>query len=205
MSEDRTPQQILATVMGLARHHRIDRIVPLDEFDLEAAALVREHMRLPGMGETATRLFRDKLSMRTAARAAGVLVPDFHGVFFHHDLYHFMRNTRGPWLLKPRTSASAIGIRRIEHPDQLWPTLDELGDRQSDFLLECFLPGTVFHCEGVTWQGKLLFAQPFVYGQPPIDTMHKGGIFSTRSPPPPTPRIPATSSPPTPPSSKPST
>jgi hypothetical protein len=184
MNEGRNPQEILATVLGLARHHRIDRVVALDEFDLEAAALIREHMRLPGMSQTATYLFRDKLAMRSAARAAGILVPDFHGVFFHHDLYHFMRNTEGPWLLKPRTSASAIGIRRIERPDQLWPVLDELGDRQSNYILERFLPGAVFHCEGVTWQGELLFAQPFIYGQPPIDTMHKGGIFSTRALPP---------------------
>ncbi len=181
MDEGRTPQQILATVMGLVKHHRFDRIIALDEFDLEAAALIREHMRLPGMGESATRFFRDKLAMRTRAHAAGVLVPDFHGVFSHHDLHHFMGNSQAPWLLKPRTSASAIGIRRIEHPDQLWPVLDELGDRQSDFILECFLPGQVFHCEGISWNSELLFALPFIYGQPPMQTMHQGGVFSTRS------------------------
>ncbi len=181
MPEGRSPQEILATAMGLARHHRFDRVVALDEFDLEAAALIREHMRLPGMGESATRFFRDKLAMRTAARRAGILVPDFHGVFFHHDLYRFMQETQGPWLLKPRTSASAIGIRRVDQPDQLWPLLDELGDRQTDFLLECFLPGDVFHCEGITWDRTLLFAQPFVYGQPPMQTMHQGGVFSTRA------------------------
>ena len=181
MNEGRTPQQILATVMGIARHHRVDHVVPLDEFDLEAAALIREHMRLPGMGETATRFFRDKLAMRTAARAAGVLVPEFHGVFFHHDLYRFMQNTEGPWLLKPRTSASAIGIVRIEQPEQLWPALDQLGERQSDYILERFIPGQVFHCEGITWNRELLFAQPFVYGTPPIQTMHQGGVFSTRA------------------------
>lgn len=181
MPEGRAPGEILATVMGLTRHHRFDRVVALDEFDLEAAALIREHMRLPGMGESATRFFRDKLAMRTAARSAGILVPEFHGVFFHHDLHHFMQETQGPWLLKPRTSASAIGIRRIDHPEQLWPILEQLGDRQSDYLLECFLPGEVFHCEGITWNRTLLFAQPFIYGQPPMQTMHQGGVFSTRA------------------------
>ena len=53
----------------------------LDEFDLEAAALLREHMRLPGLGQTVTRFFRDKLAMRTQARQAGIGVPEFTGIF----------------------------------------------------------------------------------------------------------------------------
>jgi biotin carboxylase len=110
MNEGRTPLEILATVMGIARHHRIDRVVALDEFDLEAAALIREHMRLPGMGESATRFFRDKLAMRSRAQHAGIPVPAFTGVFFHHTCYDFMMANPGPWLLKPRTSASAIGL-----------------------------------------------------------------------------------------------
>jgi hypothetical protein len=35
--------------------------------------------------------------------------------------------------------------------------------------------------EGLTWQGELLFALPHKYGQPPFETMHAGGIFSTRT------------------------
>ena len=51
----------------LARTERIDRIVALDDFDVETAALLREHLRIPGMGETTARYFRDKLAMRVKA------------------------------------------------------------------------------------------------------------------------------------------
>ena len=181
MPEDLTPGQILDTVSYLARTRRIDRIVALDEFDLEAAALLREHMRLPGLGETATRFFRDKLAMRTEAKAGGIAVPEFSPVFQYDDLRTYMRDVPGPWLLKPRTNASAIGIKPINHPDELWPILDELGDLQSHYVLERFVAGEVFHVEGVTYGGKLLFEQSFVYGKPPIQTMHQGGIFTTRT------------------------
>ena len=70
MPKDLTPQQVLNTVSYLAREQRIDRIVALDEFDLEVAALLREHMRLPGMGESLTRHFRDKLAMQQIGRAS---------------------------------------------------------------------------------------------------------------------------------------
>jgi biotin carboxylase len=181
MPEDLTPAQVLNTVCYLARTRRFDRIVPLDEFDLETVALLREHMRLPGMGETLTRRFRDKLTMRTEASAVGIAVPEFSLVLNYDDLRAYMRAVPGPWLLKPRTNASAIGIKPIQHADELWPLLDHLGDLGSHYVLERFVAGEVFHVEGITWDGTLLFAQPFAYGKPPIETMYKGGIFTTRT------------------------
>jgi biotin carboxylase len=181
MPEAMTPGQVLNTVSYLARGQWIDRVVALDEFDLEVAALVREHMRLPGMGESATRFFRDKLAMRERAQQRGVPVPEFTSVFYYDDLRGFMNHVPGPWLLKPRTNASAIGIRKIETPEQLWPILEELGDLQSHYVLERFVPGEIFHVEGITWDGKVLFAAPFKYGKPPMQTMHQGGVFSTRA------------------------
>ena len=181
MPEGLTPEQVLNTVCYLARGRKFDRIVALDEFDLETAALLREHMRLPGMGETATRFFRDKLAMRVKAKEAGVAVPQFTGVFNYDDLRAFMAAVPGPWLLKPRTNASAIGIKPIEEPEQLWRTLDQLGDLQTHYVLERFVAGEVYHVEGVSWNGEILFAAPHKYGHPPMQTMHKGGVFTTRS------------------------
>jgi biotin carboxylase len=181
MPENLTPAQVLNTVTYLARTNHIDRIVALDEFDLEVAALLREHMRLPGMGESLNRNFRDKLAMRVSAKQKGVPVPEFTGVFNYDDLRSFLRKVPGPWLLKPRTNASAIGIRKIESSDDLWPILDQLGDIQSHYVLERFVPGEIFHVEGVTWNGKVLFGAPYKYGKPPMQTMHQGGIFSTRA------------------------
>ena len=181
MPENLAPEHVLNTVSYLARENRIDRIVALDEFDLEVAALLREHMRLPGMGESLTRHFRDKLAMRVRARHCGVPVPEFTSVFNYDDIRSFLGHVPGPWLLKPRTNASAIGIRKIETPDALWPILDELGDLQSHYLLERFVPGEIFHVEGVTWNGQVLFSAAYKYGKPPMQTMHQGGIFSTRT------------------------
>jgi biotin carboxylase len=181
MPEELTPAQVLNTVLYFARTRRIDRIVALDEFDLEAAALIREHMRLPGLGESQTRLFRDKLAMRTRAQEAGIAVPEFTSVAHYDDVRSYLREVPGPWLLKPRTNASAIGIKTIASAEEIWPVLDRLGDLQSHYLLERFVTGAVFHVEGVTWGGKVLFAAPCKYGKPPMQTMHQGGVFTTRT------------------------
>jgi hypothetical protein len=68
---------VIHAVSYLARTEAIDRIVALDEFDLEMASALREHLRVPGMGETTVRYFRDKLAMRMQARENRILVPDF--------------------------------------------------------------------------------------------------------------------------------
>jgi biotin carboxylase len=181
MPEEMSSAQIVNTVMYLARSRKIDRIVALDEFDMEIAATLREHMRLPGLGESATRFFRDKLSMRVRAREGGLLVPEFIGVFHHNDLHHWMQEVPAPWMLKPRTDASAIGIRKLYRPEELWPLLDDLGDRQSHHLLERFIPGDIFHADGVVWQGHTLAAPVHQYGKPPFQLMHQGGVFTTRT------------------------
>ena len=134
-------EEVIRTVSYVARGWKIDRIVALDEFDMETVAALREHMRIPGMGRTTTAHFRDKLAMRFEAQRAGALVPEFCAVLNYDDLRVYMANVPAPWVLKPRAEASAIGIKKIQDPEQLWRTLVELGDRQSYYILERFVPG----------------------------------------------------------------
>jgi biotin carboxylase len=174
-------EQILNTVSWMARGRRFDRVVALDEFDQETAAQIREHMRLPGMNLSTAICYRDKLAMRTCARHKGFLVPEFCGIFFYDDLRDYMARVPSPWLLKPRAEASALGIRRIEEPERLWRTLDELGDEQSRFLLEQFVPGDIFHVDSIISGSKVVFSAVHQYGRPPMQVMHEGGVFTTRT------------------------
>jgi biotin carboxylase len=172
---------IIHAIAYLARHRHIDLIVALDDFDVETAAHLREHFRLPGMGDSLARNFRDKLAMRTTARNSGLLVPEFTGVFNYDDLGEFMARVSPPWLLKPRSEASSMGIRKINHADEVWPILESLGDQQSFFLMEQFVAGDVYHVDGLVNNGKVLFSMAHKYGQPPLSVYSGGGVFITRS------------------------
>ena len=153
----------------------------LDDFDVATAASLREHMRLPGLSESTARHFRDKLAMRVRARQTGLPVPDFTGVFNYDRLRDFMARVTPPWVLKPRFSAGAIGIQKIYESEALWRTLDRLGDAQSNYLLEQFLPGDVYHVDSVIYEGKPLFARASKYGEAPLSVTQGGGIFSTHT------------------------
>ena len=176
-----TREQVLNTVSWMARGRRFDRVVALDEFDLEQAAEIREHMRIPGMGTTTAGCYRDKLAMRVIARALGFLVPEFCRVLNYDELREYMERVPAPWLLKPRREASALGIRRIEEPEQLWRILDDLGDEQSHYLLEQFVPGESFHVDSIVSESEVKFQVAHQYGRPPMQVMHEGGVFTTRT------------------------
>jgi biotin carboxylase len=155
--------------------------VALDDFDVETAAMLREHLRTPGMGETTARYFRDKLAERMKARNAGILVPDFVHVLNDEQIRQFAVRTPAPWILKPRSQAAAIGMKKIEHADQLWPAIEALGDRRSYYLLERFAAGDVFHVDSIVWDRQVIFHTAHRYGAPPFQVAHGGGIFTTRS------------------------
>jgi biotin carboxylase len=181
MPENLPLQGLINAVSYTARFQHIDRLVALDEFDMENVSALREHLRIPGMGLTTVRYFRDKLAMRARAREAGVLVPEFAHILNYDDLREFMAGVPGPWLLKPRSQASGIGMKKIHSQDELWPWLDQLGDQQSNYLLEQFVPGSVFHVDSVVSERTVVFAEAHAYGTPPLDTSHLGGVFTTRT------------------------
>lgn len=172
---------IIYAIAYLMRSEAIDRVVPLDDYDVETAASLREHFRLPGIGETTVRHFRDKLAMRQKARAEGFAVPEFTPVFNYQKLRDWMSRVPPPWLLKPRSEAGAMGIKRINHPDEIWGWLDQLGDEQSFFHLEQFVPGEVYHVDSIAWDGEIVFALAHKYMRPPINVAHDGGVFVTRT------------------------
>ena len=176
-----TREQMVHTVCWMMRGRRFDRLIALDEFDLEMVAHLREHMRMEGVGGTTTAFYRDKLAMRSGARKGGFVVPEFCRVLNYDELRSYMTRVPAPWLLKPRSEASALGIRKIEQPEQLWRALDELGDRQSYFLLEQFVPGDVFHVDSIVNEGRVVFSAVHQYGRPPMQVMHDGGVFTTRT------------------------
>jgi biotin carboxylase len=163
----------------LARTERLDRIVALDDFDVEMAAMLREYLAVPGLGQTTARGFRDKLAMRSRARAAGIACPEFVHVLNHQAIAEWAGRVAPPWVLKPRSQAAAIGIRKLNSAEDLWRTIEGLGDAQADYVLEQFIPGDVYHVDTILFDSRIRFAMASRYRMPPMTVAHEGGIFVT--------------------------
>ena len=172
---------VISVVSFLARTRAIDCIVALDDYDVFTVANLREHLRIPGMGDTTVRHFRDKLAMRLKARENNIPVPEFVHVLNYDRVREFIDRVPLPWVLKPRAEASTIGIAKINTIDEFWARVDTLADRQSFYLLERFIPGEVYHVDSLIADREVIFAEAHHYGKPPLNVYHEGGIFTTRT------------------------
>ena len=173
--------------IDLIRHislqHKVDRVVALEEFDVVLAALIREHLCLPGMSSSEANVFRDKWSMSLRARAGGVTVPDFAPLINHDEVEALMNRVPSPWIIKPRADASAIGMRKVDEPQEVWSTIEalnervRLNERTSYYLLARFIPGEVFHVDSTVQNGRVVFVAANRYGRPPMQVAHGGGVY----------------------------
>ncbi|OYU84906.1 MAG: ATPase [Flavobacterium sp. BFFFF2] len=172
---------LLQGIAALMQNHKVDAIIALDDFDVEKAAFLRENLRVAGMGQTTGRYFRDKLAMRMKAESDGIPVPAFSSLFNDQEVNYFADNVSPPWVLKPRSEASATGIIKVHSKDDLWNHIHELGNNRIKYLVEQFKPGAVYHCDGLNWQGKVVFDISSQYLATPMEISQGGGIFRSKT------------------------
>jgi biotin carboxylase len=184
---DAGPPLFIDLVAFLAKKAKPDRVVALEEFDVMTAALIREHFCLTGMNSSTAKTFRDKYRMAEAARLAGATVPEFVPLINPDDIREFMERAPPPWIIKPRSDVSAIGMRRVQQAEEVWRAVDELNgrdnlrERASYYLLARFIAGEVFHVDSLVNNGRVLFAGANRYGRPPLEVAHQGGTYISRT------------------------
>ncbi|HVY47833.1 MAG TPA: ATP-grasp domain-containing protein [Minicystis sp.] len=170
-------RHIINSVAYLARARDFSRIAPLDDYDVETVAHLREFFRIPGIGETTARHVRDKLAMRQRAADRGIAIPEFVHVLNDARIAAFLKDVPAPWLIKPRAEASAVGIKRFDRAEDVWPVVEQLGDKRSDYLIERMVPGDVYHVDAIVSEREVVFAEVHRYRKPLLDVTTTGGIF----------------------------
>ncbi len=185
VDDNAAPEDYVRAVTNVAGNRQIDAVVGLDEFDVMTAARAREHLQLGGMSSSQALRFRDKLSMRNIACDAGIPCPEFTGVFNSEAINAYLERTPGPWIVKPRFEVSAFGIRKCETREEVWNVIKDLDERNnwrdhpSQFVLEDFIAGNVFHVDSIVDKGKVMACGVSQYGTPPFSVTHYGGVFTT--------------------------
>ncbi|MDQ2937537.1 MAG: ATP-grasp domain-containing protein [Acidobacteriota bacterium] len=184
---DAGPPLFIDLISFLARKAKPDRVIALEEFDVMTAALIREHFCLAGMLSSTAKTFRDKFRMAEEAKAAGIDVPEFVPLINPDDVREFMVRVPPPWIIKPRSDVSAIGIRKVNDPEEVWRAIDQFNEREqlreraSYYLLAQFIPGEVFHVDSIVNDGRVIFAGANRYGRPPLEVAHQGGAYISRT------------------------
>jgi biotin carboxylase len=180
---DAGPALFIDLAAFLSRKAKIDRVIALEEFDVVTAALIREHLCLPGLSSSRAKIFRDKLAMAVHSQWAGIKVPEFVPLLNPDEVREFMEQVPGPWVIKPRSDVSAIGIRKVASADEVWRVFDEMNtrenlrERSSYYILARFVAGEVFHVDSIVNDSRVRFAGVNQYGRPPMQVAHQGGAY----------------------------
>jgi hypothetical protein len=184
---DAGPALMIDLTAFISRKMKPDRVVALEEFDVMTAALIREHFCLPGMNSSTAKTFRDKYRMAEAAKTVGIDLPEFVPLINPDEIDAFMERVPPPWIIKPRSDVSAIGIRKVNEAAEVWSLIDEMNGREnlreraSYYLLAQFIAGEVFHVDSIVGEARVLFAGANRYGRPPLEVAHGGGAYVSRT------------------------
>jgi hypothetical protein len=156
-----------ARALELAASFEITYVVACQEIDLQRAAVLRELLGVPGQGIDSADGYRDKLRMKQLAGAAGIPVADHAEVETAVDVLGFARDHGYPVVLKPRDGLSSIGLRILEDERQLLDWLaGDFGDYHlapRQLLAEAFVPGSMYHVDGLIVDGRVAVAWPSQY------------------------------------------
>ncbi|MFE3475503.1 acetyl-CoA carboxylase biotin carboxylase subunit family protein [Streptomyces bacillaris] len=129
-----------------------ERVVALNEGDLDTAALVRE--RLGCVGQTSGELarFRDKLTMNRVTAAAGIPAPAFADAPGEAAVLTFAQHHGWPVVVKPRRGTASRGVVRLDSEADL--SLLRTSPPEP-CLVQQFCPDPIFHIDGL-WTGEEL-------------------------------------------------
>lgn len=145
--------QVRAAADGLAeRFGRPDRVVALNEGDLDTAAELRAHLGCAGDHPERVARFRDKLTMAQAVAAAGIRIPAFADAPDIFAVAAFADEHGWPLIVKPRRGTASRGVVRLDSVDDL-----ELLRAQPDEprLVQVFCGDPIYHVDGL-WTGTSL-------------------------------------------------
>jgi len=181
MPEDIAQHHLIYTVSYMNRSQPIDRIVALDEFDMENVSALREHLRIPGMGLTTHPLFPRQIGHARPRARGWHSRPEFVPILNYDAIREFM--ARVSRALAAQASIASLRHRHEENRQVRRPVALARSTWRSTifYLLEQFVPGTVYHVDSIVSEREVLFAEPHVYGSPPLDVSHQGGVFTTRT------------------------
>jgi biotin carboxylase len=150
-------------VTALVGQPRPDLVIAQSEFDLIAAARVREALDVPGPREADVTPVRNKVVMKDAASRAGLRVPRYL------PLASALAEARVPWqgrtILKPLDGASSLGVRAFDTVAEALDSVrgDGLPADASGFEIEEFVSGPIIHVDGLAVEGTPVAIQASRY------------------------------------------
>lgn len=139
----------------------LDKVLALSEFDLLTAAQIRDELSVPGMRTATMLVFRDKVRMKQVIADAGYRIPAYRAIKSREEVASFARDHQSGIVVKPRAGAASAGCYILPSgadTERCMPDID-----LSNYQVEEFIEGPIWHVDGLMQHGRPLLAVAFRY------------------------------------------
>lgn len=156
-----TNQLVEKTALRLARAHEVVAVFARAETDVIRAAQLRELLRLPGQHTASALAFRDKVVMKDLLADGPVELPAYRRLDSAYTAVEFIAEHGYPVVIKPVAESGSLGTVIVHDEADLDAYLAQPWPGDSE--IETFVPGDMFHIDGLVANGETVFVQPSRY------------------------------------------
>lgn len=135
--------------------------------------------------------YREKVRMKEIAAQGGFPVPPFARLNAPADLIGFIEQYHYPVVVKPTLGCATAGLHLISNQNELETFLSETMftcidvnqrmDLVGELMVEGFMPGQMYHVNGIVIQGKIVHIWPFAYLHTCLDFSQHGSAYGNAS------------------------
>jgi len=164
---------LLEGVRGVASQMgSVDRLLGTLEQLQVPLGWVRDRLGIEGMGERAATNFRDKSTMKSVLRAAGLPCARHRLATSAAEAIEFVREVGYPVVAKPPDGAGAKATHRIETEERLRDVLQGIPpSRERPFLFEEFVTGEEHSFDAVNVGGETIWHSLSHYAPTPLTVL----------------------------------
>ncbi|NXY93734.1 ATP-dependent carboxylate-amine ligase [Streptomyces sp. BR123] len=156
-----TNQLVEKTALRLAREFAVEAVFARAEADVVRAAQLRELLGLPGQHTASALAFRDKVVMKDHLAGGPVEIPAYRKLDSAYTAVEFVAEHGYPVVVKPVSESGSLGTRVIRDEADLDACLAAPWRGSSE--IEVFIPGQMYHVDGLVLGGEVAFVHPFRY------------------------------------------
>lgn len=158
----------------LEKTYNFTAVGTIFEHCIETAALVREHLCLPGFSYKKTLISRNKILMMDFLKKAGVRIPAYEPFVSNmpkKDILKLAKNFNAPFILKLAMGSANVGLRLVRAEEDFWHCYQgglqdaknyhlkkyELNDWSKEWLISEYIGGKEIEADMYIEEGKIRF------------------------------------------------
>ncbi|QUM82855.1 biotin carboxylase [Moritella sp. 5] len=144
-------------------------IISFDEGCVELVHSLRTIFNLSKEVNSDMSRFRDKIIMKQRLDEKNIRVPSFIEKVEITILFEDITKKVGlPFVLKPRRSAGSNNVFIINSSSEFENVKLKLGHALTDYEIESYIDGSLFHCDIGIWKGSAIFSECTEYYKPTL-------------------------------------